>query len=428
VDRLREDRGVSGARALRPLIARSTWRRWAYLVAGGALLLPYWILSSMVVPQIIPYQGDLAALYIGLPALLLPVPAVFVTGLVPAVRVLEGTAARELVGGRIVEQVTVAARSWAGRWRTACWFSVHLGLGMLVSMLSLAVPSAAIAMALLPFWGARINWHLYNRWAWILDHGWAQIAGPVGGVLLTIGLIYLIAGCGALLARLAPVFLGPTPAERLAVLEERAMRLAERNRLARELHDSVGHALSVVTLQAGAAGRVLESDPAFARQALGAIEDSARSALEDLDHVLGLLREDATSKAPQPTLADLAGLLDKTRMAGVELDAHVHGDLTHVPAAVSREAYRIVQEGLTNAVRHAGRVPVVLRLAVRADLLEVEMTNPIAARAQQADPSRGGRGLRGIRERVTVLRGHMSAGPDGQSWRIDVSLPLRSVP
>ncbi|MBC6461862.1 hypothetical protein HKK72_28915, partial [Actinomadura sp. HBU206391] len=371
----RDDRTVSGARALRPLIARSTWRRWAYLVAGGALLLPYWILSMLLMGQL-SQQVGLAAIWIGLLAvLLLPIPAVFVTGLVPAVRVLEGTAAKELVGGGITEEVVVAARSWAARLRTACWYSGHLWLGMLVSILSLAVPSGAIALALLPVWGRRQERSMYDGWAWIWDHqGWAQIVGPVGGVLLAVGLVYLIAGSGALLARLAPVFLGPTPAERLTVLEERAMRLAERNRLARELHDSVGHALSVVTLQAGAASRVLDSAPAFARQALGAIEESARSALEDLDHVLGLLREDTTSMAPQPTLADLTGLLDQTRLAGVELDAHIDGNLGDVPAVVSREAYRIVQEGLTNALRHAGTVPVVLRLAVRADLLEVEMT------------------------------------------------------
>ncbi|GAA2099303.1 sensor histidine kinase [Actinomadura alba] len=419
---------MSGTRVLRPLIARSTWRRWAYLVAGGALLLPYWILGMIVVAQLFHSENSQAAFPIGLLALLLPIPAVFVTGLVPAVRVLEGTAVKELVGGGIAQETIGAARSWVARLRTACWYSGHLWLGMLVSILSLAVPSGAIALALLPLWGAPADRNLYGRWAWIWDERWAQIAGPVGGVLLTVGLVYLFAGCGALLARLAPVFLGPTPAERLTVLEERATRLAERNRLARELHDSVGHALSVVTLQAGAAGRVLDSDPAFARQALGAIEETARSALEDLDHVLGLLREDATSKAPQPTLTDLAALLDQTRLAGVELEAHIDGDLTHVPAAVSREAYRIVQEGLTNALRHAGRVPVVLRLAVRADLLEVEMSNPIAAAPDPVRPARGGRGLRGIRERVTVLRGHMSAGPDGQSWRIGVSLPLRSVP
>lgn len=112
-------------------------------------------------------------------------------------------------------------------------------------------------------------------------------------------LLALIVVAGALLSRAAPWFLGPSAAERIAAMESEAVKLAERNRLARELHDSVGHALSVVTLQAGAAGRVLDSDPAFAREALGAIEESARAALEDLDHVLGLLRDDPSRPAPR---------------------------------------------------------------------------------------------------------------------------------
>jgi signal transduction histidine kinase len=407
------------------LIARTTWRRWAYLVVGGALLIPYWLLSMTVMPSLVRTMiGETPGpLLLGTATLLVPIPAVFVTGLVPAVRVLEGTAVKELVGGPITEQTIVAARSWAGRWRTACWFSVHLSVGVVISALSLGIPSAGVAMLFLPFW------EVTPEMSWIPsgDRTLAQVAGSVAGLLLTIGLVYATAGTGALLARLAPALLGPTPAERLAVLEERAMRLAERNRLARELHDSVGHALSIVTLQAGAAGRVLDSDPAFARQALGAIEESARGALEDLDHVLGLLREDATSKAPQPTLADLPRLLDKTRIAGVRLDIDIDGDLAQVPAVVSREAYRIVQEGLTNALRHAGKVPIALRLAVREERLEVEMTNPIDEGRDNEAPSRGGRGLRGIRERVTVLRGHMTAGPDGQRWRVGVSLPLRSI-
>jgi signal transduction histidine kinase len=235
-------------------------------------------------------------------------------------------------------------------------------------------------------------------------------------------------GTGTLLARLAPRLLGPSAAERLAEMEARAVKLAERNRLARELHDSVGHALSVVTLQAGAAGRVLDSDPAFAREALGAIEDSARAALEDLDHVLGLLREDPSRPAPQATLEDLGRLLEQTRIAGVRLDAEIDPEVGRVPAAVSREAYRIVQEGLTNALRHAGKVPVRLRLGVADERLEIEMSNPLGAPhgAGAGAGHGGGRGLGGVRERVTVLRGEMSAGPDGTQWRFRVSLPLRS--
>ena len=208
-----------------------------------------------------------------------------------------------------------------------------------------------------------------------------------------------------------------------AAVERHAVRLAERNRLARELHDSVGHALSIVTVQAGAAGHVLDRDPAFARRALAEIETSARNGLRDLDHVLALLRDDAPARAPSPTLADLQRLVDRTRSAGVDVSAELTGSIDAIPQAVSREAYRIVQESLTNAARHAGRVPVSLSLSVGADHLELELTNPLAGAA--AEGRGGGRGLHGIRERVTSLHGQMTAGPDAGSWRVAVRLPLR---
>nr|WP_307870707.1 histidine kinase [Actinoplanes brasiliensis] len=162
---------------------------------------------------------------------------------------------------------------------------------------------------------------------------------------------------------MAPVLLGPSAAERVAALEARERQLAERNRLARELHDSVGHALTAVTLQAGAARTVFDSDPAFARRALGSIEDLGRTALEELDAVLGLLRDDASG----PTLADVGRLLTG------EVDAEV--DDVDVPAPISREAYRIVQECLTNAAKHgSGRVT--LRITAPDDLV-VEVANAV---------------------------------------------------
>jgi signal transduction histidine kinase len=182
----------------------------------------------------------------------------------------------------------------------------------------------------------------------------------------------------------------------------------------------------VVTLQAGAAARVLDRDPDAARRALGAIEESARTALADLDHVLGLLREEkAPVRAPQPTLQNLDRLLAQTRLAGTQVRTQVEGNLDLLPAAVSREAYRIVQEGLTNSLRHAGEVPVTLRLAVRRHELELELTNPLATDpAAEARRGGGGRGLAGIRERVAVLRGDMTAAADDGRWRIKVRLPL----
>ncbi|SEF43337.1 Signal transduction histidine kinase [Thermomonospora echinospora] len=416
-----QDRGV----LWRLLLERLTWRRWAYLVMGGALLMPYWFLSWVVVAFLpVPADRPLRDVIALVLALALPAAGTFVTGLLPAVRVLEATAIGELVGGRLGERPVEPSPDWPTRLRTGCWFFLHTHVGVLVSALSLAVPPLALLLAAFPFidqgdvLSSQGGYH----------DGLARALAPGAGLALTVALLGVIAATGLLAAGLAPAFLGPSPAERLAEAERRADRLAERNRLARELHDSVGHALSVVTLQAAAAGRVLERDPDFARRALSAIEESARSALADLDHVLGLLREEAHGRAPQATLADLDGLLDKTRLAGVRLDARVGGGLDRVPAVVSREAYRIVQEGLTNALRHAGRVPVRLRIEAGDDRLEVEMSNPLndAAAGRPGRRTGGGRGLPGIRERVTVLRGRMRAGREGRTWRLYVSLPLRS--
>ncbi|MFD0904333.1 sensor histidine kinase [Actinomadura sediminis] len=404
---------------LRPLVRRTTWRRWSHLVVGGALLMPYWFLSVSLTP-LIPIGNPYVVLVLSL--VVLPTAATLVTGLVPTVRMLETSLARELLEGPAKDLEPGPARSWESRGRTAAWFSLHLAVGVVISGLSLAVPPFAFVALLAPV--VRWDEQFIDAWGWRGD--WPQWPGPLIGLGSLVALLALIVAAGALLSRFAPVFLGPSAAERLAAVEARAVKLAERNRLARELHDSVGHALSVVTLQAGAAGRVLDSDPGFAREALSAIEESARAALEDLDHVLGLLREDPSRPAPQATLKDLGRLLEQTRIAGVTLDARIGPEVEAVPAAVSREAYRIVQEGLTNALRHAGKVPVRLRLGVAGDRLEMEMSNPLgAARGAGADHG-GGRGLGGVRERVTVLRGEMSAGPDGERWCFRVSLPLRS--
>ncbi|MDL4817937.1 sensor histidine kinase [Actinomadura opuntiae] len=403
---------------LRPLIERTTWRRWSHLVVGGALLMPYWFLGLSLSPFV---AGD-GAIAAALMLLLFPAAATFVTGLVPTVRLLESSLAKELLKGPSEALVPGSAATRESRVRAGAWFTLHLFAGVVVSGLSLVVPPLAFVLVMAPV----VDWDERFLGGWARPGTWQEWAAPPAGIAAVAVLLALIVGSGALLARLAPRFLGPTAAERLAEMEARAVRLAERNRLARELHDSVGHALSVVTLQAGAAGRVLDTDPGFAREALGAIEESARAALEDLDHVLGLLREDRSRPAPQPTLRDLGRVLEQTRLAGVSLDARVDPQVEQVPAAVSREAYRIVQEGLTNALRHAGKVPVRLRLGVAGDRLEMEMSNPLGARGAGRRHG-GGRGLGGIRERVTVLRGEMTAGPDGDRWRVHVSLPLTTV-
>lgn len=228
-----------------------------------------------------------------------------------------------------------------------------------------------------------------------------------------------VVGLGHLVTVAARALLGPSAAERLAALEERTERLLERTRIARELHDSIGHALTVAVVQAGAARAA--GDPAFTARALEAIEETGRAALEDLERVLGVLRESERPASGRPTLAEADRLLESARASGALVDAELSGPLEKVPGPVSRESYRILQEALTNVLRHAGPVPVSVRVGVEADVLRLEVRNPLAARIP--GPGRGS-GLRGIRERAALLGGHASTGPDAGDWRVRAELPL----
>ncbi|MEV4568705.1 histidine kinase [Nonomuraea sp. NPDC049419] len=413
------------------------FRRWTCLILGGALLMPYMMAGVLVAGLVSREPGNLLLpAQIGVFAAMLPVVAV--TGLFLPVRGLEVSAAQGLLGARVRTPPRQTGRTWQERRRTAAWFTLHLGVGGVLSGCTLAIlPFTAFTLVVL-FTGPPPDLGGME-----ITPGWNAVLWALGGVALLVVLIALVAGAGALLARLAPVLLGPTPAERLAAAEEHARALAERNRLARELHDSVGHALSVVTLQAAAAGRVLDRDSddarATARNALAAIEQSARAALDDLDHVLGLLRDgdDATRDAaaagrdadgaehriaPQATLADLGELI---ATSGASVQRQV-GDLSEVPAVVSREAYRIVQEALTNAIKH-GHGPVRLTAAVHGDDLHLEVVNAQRAGGDWSGGGwSGGRGLAGMRERVRLLRGELEAGPAAGGWRVTARLPLRS--
>ncbi|MFE5583250.1 sensor histidine kinase [Kitasatospora sp. NPDC056531] len=406
------------------LFGRRARLRWVHLVLGGALLMPYWLLSVVGLGAFNPDQGHLRQVLLQLLALFTSLPMAAVTALVPTVRGLEGAAARALcVVARPEELATGPARSWGARWRTAVWFVLHLFCGGVVAGMTLAGVPFSIVLLMSLNGSKDLGRYWEDRFP-----GW-MLTGPALGLAVLLLVVGTSAACGALLARWAPILLGPTPEERLAAAERRATVLAQRNRLARELHDSVGHALSAVGIQASAAARVLRTDPDFAAEALRAIEETARGAVAELDTVLGLLREEETTAGPAgPTLAELDDLLRQLTRTGVTVDAELAPDLAALPAEVSREAYRIVQEGLTNVLRHAGPAPAGLRVALGARRLEIELTNPLGP----ARPSRpgGGRGLRGIGERATALRGGSTAGPseDGTTWRLAVWLPVGGTP
>lgn len=413
--------GTAVRRAVGALVGRRARLRWVHLVLGGALLMPYWLLSAVALGSLNRDHPPLTQLMLQLAALGTSLPMAAVTALVPTVRALEGAAARALCAPERAEEVaTGPARSWAARRRTAGWYVLHLLFGGVVSGMTLAGTPFAALLILRPTGLAELVRYWEDRGI----PGW--LPGPLLGLALLALIVGTSAGLGALLARWAPVLLGPTPDERLAVAERRAAVLAQRNRLARELHDSVGHALSAVGIQASAAARVLRSDPEFAAEALAAIEETARGAVAELDAVLGLLREEeqAESTVAGPTLAGLDDLLRQLARTGVAVDAELAPGLDRLPAAFSREAYRIVQEGLTNVLRHAGPAPARLRVGPAGGRLEIELTNPLGP----ARPSRpgGGRGLRGIGERAAALRGGCEAGPadDGTTWRLAVWLPV----
>ncbi|MFC8509330.1 sensor histidine kinase [Streptomyces sp. NPDC057411] len=404
------------------LFGQRARRRWLHLIVGGALFMPYWLVGTVLVGPFAENGNAFAGgLGFQLAAYVVGLPLVAVTALFPLARPMSVAAARALCGVAPGHFADGPARGPAARARTAGWLTLHLGSGALVSGASLALPPFAVAVAALPF-SAALRASEIGRF-WHLDQPWLAWAGLPLGLLMLLGLAAVAAATGALLARAAPRLLGPSPADRLAAAERRAAELAVRNRLARELHDSVGHALSAVTLQAGAARRVLDggaADLAFVREALAAIEETTRRTVGELDRALGLLRGDAEhEEGVGPGLDALEGLL---RGAGPRVALTVDGALDSVPETLSREAYRIVQEGLTNAARHAGGGPVTVRLEARTEELEIIMENPLPERPPVARPD-GGRGLRGITERALLLGGSAAAGPADGVWRLAVRLP-----
>lgn len=411
---------------VRLLFGRRARLRWVHLVLGGALATPYVLVGEAVIGPVSGSTNVFGSFPLQLASFAVGLPLAALTSLFPLTRPLEAAAVRWLCGVAQERLAFGPARTRGARARTAAWFTLHLGFGGIVAGMTLAVPPFAVVLIVLPLFAALRDSRL--GLPEVLDHTWALAFAPVVGVLSLLALAGCAAGSGALLARWAPALLGPGPEDRLAAAEAHAADLAVRNRLARELHDSVGHALSAVTLQASAARRVLDSDPEFARAALAAIEDTARRTVGELDTVLGVLRDgDAPGTAPAPTLdADLDGLLRRTRAGGLRVAATVAVDPGALPPVLSREAYRIVQEGLSNALKHAGGPggpgTVSVRIGQADGHLEITVENPVDGPAP-ARPG-GGHGLRGIADRARLLGGTAEAGAGPESWRLRVRLPM----
>jgi signal transduction histidine kinase len=204
----------------------------------------------------------------------------------------------------------------------------------------------------------------------------------------------------------------------------RAAVAAERRRIARELHDVVAHGVSVMTVQAGAVRRLLRPEQEREREALEAVEAAGRDALAEMRRLLGVLREtdETPSLAPQPTLARVEELLARFRDAGLAVQLEVEGVARPLAPGIDVSAYRIVQEGLTNVLKHAGASTATVVLRYEPDGLELEIAND-GAGAPAANGA--GKGLLGMRERVTLYGGQFNAGPrEGGGYLLRARLPL----
>jgi signal transduction histidine kinase len=223
--------------------------------------------------------------------------------------------------------------------------------------------------------------------------------------------------------------------ERNAQLEEDGVlradraRAAERERIAREMHDVLAHRLSLLSLHAGALEYRPDAPPAEIAATAGVVREAAAEALEELRDVIGVLREgtEGESRPPQPTLADLPALIEESRAAGMRIEADF--DLPEAGGSIGRTAYRVVQEGLTNARKHAPGVLVRVKVTTSAEALRIEIRNPAPLSPPPAAALPGaGSGLIGLGERVQLANGELRHEWDGGGFALVATLPLDGTP
>jgi signal transduction histidine kinase len=212
---------------------------------------------------------------------------------------------------------------------------------------------------------------------------------------------------------------------------ERAVQAAiaeERRSVARELHDVVAHGVSVMLIQAGAARKVLRTAPDQAEQSLLAVEATGREAMSELRTLLGVLADDSEGAglAPQPGVAQLDILMDRVRQAGLPAELQIDGSRRDLPASLDVAAYRIIQEALTNALRHAQRARTVVHLSYEAQQLRLEVLDDGPSMPGDRDPAEPGRGLLGMNERAAFVGGRFEAGPRlGGGYAVRAWLPFQ---
>ncbi|NNG40342.1 histidine kinase [Flexivirga sp. ID2601S] len=334
-------------------------------------------------------SGGDRAMVVALAGLALAIAAVVL--LSPPVRDAEVALARPLLGVQLPP--VRDRRSWDSRWHGAAW-------ALWVALVGAV--AAVVLLSLVPLGVGLIVGGVQGDGVWRVPLGLVLV--PAAFAVQTV--------FGLLLVRTAPRFLGPTAADRLAYAADREAELAQANALARELHDSVGHALTAVDVQAQAA--LLHRPAGPVGDALERIRATTERALGELDQLLGDLRGSADESAKSVVTEEDLRRLVAAVPGPVELT--VRGDFAALPARVRRTAYRVVQEGLTNAAKH-GTGPAQVRVEA-GDGAGITVTNAIG------EPSPGGgRGLPGLRERLRLVGGSLQAGDQEGQWVLTAVIP-----
>jgi signal transduction histidine kinase len=213
-------------------------------------------------------------------------------------------------------------------------------------------------------------------------------------------------------------------------VQAREAVVAERERIARELHDVIAHDVSVMVIQAGAAQRLMTGESKQVSDALGHVQDSGRKAIDELYLLLGMLREGESALAPQPGLSAVTDLVAEVQRSGVAVSLRISGQVRDVGGALEVSAYRLVQESLTNVMKHSHGSPTEVELHYADTELTVRVTDDgTGATTRTADVPSGQHGLLGMRERVRVFGGQLTAGAcPGGGWSVLATLPLTGEP
>jgi signal transduction histidine kinase len=343
---------------------------------------------------------------------------------------------------------TAPAAHTQGRPEPGAWAYILVGVGAVAVALRRRLPTTVLAVCtagtgaylLAGYPYGPVMFSLAVALYTVAAHRPLRLAAPAAGVVFTVLLVCGLIGSGYGADTVGPI--GAWVAIPLAIGvtvrvgreqvvqarrdEARRQADAERLRVAQEVHDVVGHGLAAINMQAEIALHLLGRQPSQAEAALTAISRTSRESLDELRATLGAVRrgDDLDDRTPGPGLARLDALVDRTRAVGVPVSVDVDGPVSKLPAAVDLAAYRIVQESLTNVLRHAGAATAAVRIALTDGDLTVSVTDT----GRGGDPAvpAGGHGLAGMRERVTALGGELSAGPlPGGGFAVTATIPVR---